>query len=684
MRFLIVAAFAVFACSTSKPIPPPAPLAAEKSGVAPALPTAAPITKTIRRSITCFGTPCGSSVMTFAADGTIHDVLDIHDNGRGPHTDSTIKLAPDGTIASFEAHGHSTFGAPSNETFTLVGDRAKWDSQDEHGEQNVSGPTFFAPISAAVTDPFMVAALLAHGGALHLLPGGTVKMEKAGEATIQINGAPKHLIAHVVTGISLTPGYIWTEDDGTFFAEGDPFQWLGPEGAEAAQAQLVPKQQELTHARDREIAARLGHKAPEAGVALTHARVLDVEKGKWLLDQTVLIKGDRIAAVGAKLRVPKGAEIIDLHGKALLPGLWDMHAHFSDPDGALNVASGITSARDVGNKPDVLDDFKKRFDEGSAVGPHLYRAGFIEGRGKDAAHSEVTAMNEAEAKAAVEFYAKRGYEQIKIYNSMPIELVPILAREAHAHGMGVTGHIPAHMLANEAVSAGYDGIEHQNQVLLNFFATHETDTRTLQRFSLVGDELAGFDLDSKKAKDFFNFLHDHHTVIDPTVATFELTYVAGLGKLPPGTEKAVSRLPVQVQRSYFTGGLNLEGKADLYSRSFDKMLKSVKSMQDAKVIIVAGTDGIAGITLQRELELFVKGGLAPIDAIRDATIVPARAMKVDVKTGSIAKGKVADLFVVDGDPLANISDIAKTVMTFESGVRYPSKELYETVGVAPW
>jgi hypothetical protein len=683
MRTLVLAALAV-ACTTSKPLPPPAPLAADKAAVAPALPTAAPITKTIRRSISCFGTPCGSSVTTFAADGTIHDLFDIHDNGRGPHSDISLKLLPDGTIGSLESHGHSTFGAPANETFALTGGHAKWDSQDEHGDQAVSGPVFFVPLSAADTDPFLLAALLAHGGSMKLLPGGTVKLEKAGEATIQLNGAAKHLMAYALTGISLTPNYLWTEDDGTFFAEGDNWSWLGPEGAESAQPQLVPKQQELTRAHDKEVAAKLGHKQPLAGVALTHAKVLDVEHGKWLTNQTLLIRGDRIAGLGPSIKIPKGAEIIDLQGKAVLPGLWDMHSHLGDADGVLDVASGVTSARDVGNKPDVLDDYKKRYDDGSAVGPHVYRAGFIEGRGKDAAHSEITAMNEAEAKAAVEFYAKRGYEQIKIYNSMPVELVPVLAKEAHAHGMGVTGHIPAHMLANEAVSAGYDGIEHQNQVLLNFFATHETDTRTLERFTLVGDELAGFDLGSKKAKDFFGFLRDHHTVVDPTVATFELTYVAGQGKLPPGTEKAVARLPVQIQRSYLTGGLSLEGKAELYRRSFDKMLQSLKSMQDAKVIIVTGTDGIAGITLQRELELFVKGGLSPIDAIRDATIVPARAMKVDVKTGSIAKGKVADLLVVDGDPLADISDISKSVMAFEAGVRYSSKELYETVGVAPW
>jgi len=317
------------------------------------------------------------------------------------------------------------------------------------------------------------------------------------------------------------------------------------------------------------------------------------------------------------------------------------------------------------------------------VGPHVYRAGFIEGRGKDAAHAEITAMNEAEAKAAVEFYAKRGYEMIKIYNSMPIELVPILAREAHAHGMGVIGHIPAHMLANEAVRAGYDGIEHQNQVLLNFLATHESDTRTLQRFTIVGEGAANFDLSSAPVRNFFVMLREHHTVVDPTLTIEELVFTVSKGKLPPGLEPLFAQLPVQVQRALGSIGLDFGGKDELYRRSFDKMVESVKVLRDAGVTVVAGTDGIAGIMLQRELELFVQAGLSPAEAIRDATIVPAQVMKADAQTGSIAAGKRADLFVVDGDPLTDIREIRKTVMTFQSGVRYSSKELYETVGVTP-
>jgi len=152
----------------------------------------------------------------------------------------------------------------------------------------------------------------------------------------------------------------------------------------------------------------------------------------------------------------------------------------------------------------------------------------------------------------------------------------------------------------------------------------------------------------------------------------------------PGWEQTVPRLPAQVQRGFLIGGLPLEGKKELYASSWEKLLKMASVLRDQGVTVVAGTDYYAGLALHRELELFVRGGLSPAEALRDATIVPARVMHADGQTGSIAAGKTADLVVIDGDPLANISDIRRTVMTFRSGTAYPAKELYESVGVGPW
>jgi imidazolonepropionase-like amidohydrolase len=542
-------------------------------------------------------------------------------------------------------------------------------------------------MSALPVDALLLRVLLAAPDhTVALLPGGEAHLERAGEATVTAGGASKHLVAYAITRVDLTPWIVWAEDDGTYFGVAEPWFAMLPEAYTSAVDALVEHGQAIRRTLDAEGYKRHAHRPPAAGLALTHARVLDVEKGRWVPDQTVIVAGDTIVSVGPTktAKIPAGAETVDLAGKALLPGLWDMHAHLGDGAGSLDIASGVTTVRDVGNVPENLDDYKKRFDEGAAVGPHVYRAGFIEGTGKDASHLGVKVKNADEAKAAVEFYAKRGYEMIKIYNSVPTELVPLLAKEAHARGMGVTGHIPVHMLANEAVRAGYDGIEHINQVMLNFFADHDTDTRTTKRFSLIGEKAADFDPTSKPAKDFLKLLHDHKTVLDPTYVAFEDLLVGRQGVILPDEQWIHDRLPVQPRRNMLAGGLPVDATTDArYRKSWDKIVAMVKVFHDAHVTLVAGTDALPGLMLDHELEIFVQGGLSPADALRAATIVPAHAMKADKRSGSIAAGKIADLVVVDGDPLARITDLRRTVTTYRSGVAFPSHELFRSVGIAP-
>jgi len=659
MRTLLVLSLAL-ACAAPKPAPPPA---------APG---------TIRRSIIFQGVRVGTSVTTPQPDGALANTIDIHENGRGPHADATLRLLPDGTLASLDATGHTELNAPVDEHFSLQNGHAKWQSKEEQGGKDLTAPAFFIPNSATDADWLLVAALFKNGGTLQLLPGGTARIEKVGD----LEAGGKRFLLQAITGLSFSPKYVWTREDGAFFAEVYPGMWFGEEGQEALGPALVSKQEEVRKGREQGLAVKLGHKAPAGGFAFTHARVLDVEHGAWVADQTVVVRDGLIQSVSREAP-PAGAEVVDLQGKALLPGLWDMHAHLSPDDGMLDVASGVTTVRDVGNRSEILDELKKSYDEGRAIGPRVLRAGFIEGRGKDAASAEVTATNEEEAKKAVEFFHSRGYEMIKIYNSVDPKLVPVLAAEAHAKGMGVTGHIPHGMLANEAVKAGYDGIEHINQLLLNFFADHQTETRTPIRFSLVGDKMADFDLHGPAAEQFWALLREHHTVVDPTYVTFEPVYVAEPGKVLAGWAKTVPRLPVQIQRFFLTGGLPLEGKKDVYARSWEKMLQVAKVLHDEHVTVVAGTDYFAGLSLHRELELLVQGGLTSAEALQAATIVSARVMTSAEKSGSIAAGKEADLVVIDGDPLADISQVRKTVYTLRSGVLYPARDLYAASGVGP-
>lgn len=672
-------------CGGEPPSPKaaPPPTVSAPSASASASPVAA--TKVVRHVVVNQKRPSGTSVTTTSPDGTITTAFEVVDNGRGPRTDAKIRLAADGTLASFEATGHHELGTQFEERFAIERGHATWKGTDEAGERDVTGAAFFVPIAALPSATgLLVDALLKAGGSLPLLPSGTARVEKVGDATVNAGSKSRHVVAYAVIGLEAVPFYVWMDDDGAWFGFVEPWFAVVPEGWESAIDLLVQKQEQLRRERDLAIAKHTAHAPPAAGLALTHARVLDVERGTWLADQTVVVVGDAIRTVGPTktTKIPAGAETVDLAGKAVLPGLWDMHEHVFPPQGALDIACGVTTARDVGNVPAVLDDAKKRFDDGTAVGPHLLRYGLIEGRGDKAASSEVTAENETEAKAAVELFAKLGYEGIKIYNSVKPELVPFIAKEAHARGMLVTGHVPVHMLASDVVRAGYDGIEHVNMLFLNFFATRETDTRTTVRFSLVGEKAAELDFKSKPVIDFFALLREKNVVVDPTLVTFEQDYLGEHGKVLDGIASTVARLPLQEQRHFVIGGLPASG-SELYKRSWDKMLGIVKALRDAKVQVVVGTDNVQGVMIARELELFVRGGIAPIDALRMATIEPARAMKLGKKTGSVAVGKVADLVVVDGDPLANVGDVRNVVTTIRGGVSFASRDLLDVLGVKP-
>jgi imidazolonepropionase-like amidohydrolase len=686
---LALASSYALACSatpSSKASAPPAAAPEVAAAGPPAAIPAAP--STTKRVFISLGRPSGSSVITTAADGTITTAFDILENGRGPHCDATIKLAPDGTIASLTASGHHTFGATYSATFSRTAERASWKSEDETGARDVTGTAFFIPMAAIPdADGWLVQAALRNGGSIPLLPGGTAKVEKAAEVAITANGKSRTVVGYAIIGVDLVPYYTWMNPDGTWFGNASEWGSLVPEGWDAAIEPLVARQRELLRARDARLASDLAHKPPAAGLAYMHARVLDVERGRWLPDQTVVVVGDTIASVGPSrtAKPPAGAEVIDLGGKALLPGMVDMHAHLGDADGALDIASGVTTARDVGNDPDKVDDYKQRYDEGTAIGPHVVRFGFIEGRNEKAASSKVTAETVDEAKAAVKFFVDRHYEGVKIYNSMRPELVPVITAAAHQAGLQVTGHIPVHMLANEAVRAGYDGIEHVNMLFLNFLATHDTDTRDTTRFTLIGEKAADLDLNGAPMRDFIKLLLAHKTVIDPTNNAFEDLLVGEQGKVIPGLEAMVARLPIQTQRSYLTGGLPLDDdKRVRYKVAFDKTLAMTRKMYESKVRVVVGTDALAGLHYQHELALFARAGIPNAAILRMATIDPARYLGRDKKVGSIAPGKRADLVVIDGDPLARIDDIARTVSTMRAGIVYPCAPLYAAVGVEPY
>jgi hypothetical protein len=673
-RVAVLAFLSLTACS------PAAPRTETPKVVTPTPPPKVEATRR-RFNIVMMSRPSGFSETTIHPDGMHEEVLEIVQNGRGPKVRSKLTFATDGTLATFAATGQNEMGTTVDEKFVIDGGVAKWMGIEENGEAKANG--FYLPRAPSMDAMIaLVEAIEKHGGKLALLPSGEARLEKTGEATAK----GKHLVAYALHGLDLMPQRFWRFDDGTFFGITDAWFAAVPAGYEDAIETLVAVQRSLDRKDDEARARKLAHK-PKAGLAITHARVLDVEKKKWLSDHTVVIAGDKIGALGptATTKVEAGAEVIDAHGAALLPGLWDMHAHLGPSDGALNIASGVTTSRDLGNDPDVVDDYKKRFDEGRAIGPHVLRAGFIEGRGEKAAASKITAETEKEALDAVDFYAKRGFEQIKIYNSMKKELVPILAKAAHEKKMRVSGHVPVFMRAEECIRLGYDEIQHVNMLFLNFFVDEKTDTRTPLRFSLVAEKAADFDFGGKPFKEFLALLVQKKTVIDPTLNAFENLFVDRQGELGPSVLPIASRLPPQVRRHYLSGGLPVPaGKDAHYKASFAAAQKMVKTLFDGGVPVVLGTDSLAGMFLHREMELHALAGIGNGDVLRNATLGSAKVMGRDKTSGSIAVGKDADMFLVDGDPLAKISDVRRVVTTVRGGVVFASADVYAAVSVLPW
>ena len=291
---------------------------------------------------------------------------------------------------------------------------------------------------------------------------------------------------------------------------------------------------------------------------------------------------------------------------------------------------------------------------------------------------------ESEARAAVDNYVRLGYLQIKIYSSVKPELVPAIIDEAHRQGLRVSGHIPAGMTASQCVELGFDEIQHSIYLMLNFWPEVK-DTNTSRRITEVARRGADLDLNSPQVQTFIKLLQDRHTTLDPTLNFSEAMFLNRPGEIPLGYRPVAKRLPPLVRRWWATSfGLTPPpGMDERYRQSFAKMMELVGKLYRAGIPIEAGTDTVAGFGLQRELELDVQAGIPPAKVLQNATLNAARIMKQDSQLGSIAPGKLADMTLVDGNPLVNISEVRNTVLVVKDGVIYMPAELYAALGIQP-
>jgi hypothetical protein len=649
--------------------------------------SAASANQVTRYTIIFSGENRGEQVTTVGANGRIRVEYHYSQNGRGPTLKEEIQVADDGTLARYKVTGKSTFGAPVKEFFSRTVDQVEWKSHSDQGKKAVSGPAIYVPVeSSAEPSAIIVRALTKQpGGRLAALPAGELHVEKVATQTLESQGRSIQVALFNVTGLSTDPSWLWLTDDTEqrFFCYVYP-GWMRiiEKGWEASAETLEARQVAADNELLGNLAKRLTHRFDDP-ILFRNVRIFDSRNARLLDPADVYVQGGRIAAIYEVGSTPRENVVeIDGSGRVLSPALFDMHTHEAPWNAVLQIAGGVTTSRDMGGDNATLAVLGARIDRGEVVGPRIAPAGYIEGKSEFSSPGGFVVASLEEAKDAIDWYAQHGYRQIKIYNSFRPEWVQPAAAYAHQRGLRVSGHIPAFMRAEEAVRAGYDEIQHINQVMLNFLVKPTDDTRTLTRFFLMTEHARDIDLDSAGVQDFFKLLKERNTDIDTTLATFEGLFLQRQGETNPAYAAVASHLPVGDQRDRRTNSMDVNDKnAARYRESWERVLEFVGRMHAAGIPFVAGTDEIAGFTLHRELELYVQAGLKPAEALQIATWNGAKYTGLLDQLGSIERNKRADLILIEGDPTQDISAIRRISLVMKDGVVFYPAEVYEAVGV---
>jgi len=526
----------------------------------------------------------------------------------------------------------------------------------------------------------------AHGSpaSLATLPQGEVRILDRGRQALTVGGKQVELQRYSVAGLIWGRESLWFDAEQrlvaavTTDAEFDHFEAIA-EGYEPLLAQFVAEAGQDGMAVLAELSRELQVKA-SGPLAIVGATLVDGTGKPPVPDSAVVVEGGKIVAAGprAKVKIPKKATVFDAAGKFLLPGLWDMHAHFEQVEwGPIYLAAGVTTVRDVGNELEFITAVRDALRDGRGLGPQLLLAGVVDGDGPIAIGT-ARVNSPKDAARWVAAYKKDGFQQMKIYSSVKLENLKAICEDAHRAGMTVTGHIPRGLDVFQAVGAGMDQVNHIHFLLDPLLPESAKALPRLQRL----EALAALDMNGAAAQHEIGFLKQHGTVVDPTLALMELnSHAAGV----PVTsfEPGVSRVAPELAEPLTSGGASPEA-APTMRKIFENQLAMVGALHKAGVPIVAGTDqAVPGHSLHREIELYALAGFTPMEAIQAATLVPARVMGVDKEVGTVEVGKRADLVLLDADPLERISNIRTVRYVVARGVFYDTAKLWQSVGFKP-
>jgi imidazolonepropionase-like amidohydrolase len=598
-------------------------------------------------------------------------------------TDQVVELGPDGLPVSIEVRGITPNGDAA-ETLKVEGSKASWQSIADSGSSDGRTGYYFPAGGVPLAVDTLVDKVGAAGNAgVDLLPSGHAVAKLGPTMTITGPSGQKTVRLAYVRGVFAAPQPVWLDDKGKFFAQVAGMSIM-PEGYEANAPAMRKFQEEVTAAELKAIAHSFLTPEAKAPMLFDNVRLFDADGGKFIENQAVLVRDGKIASIGAAGSIaPAGARVVDGKGKTLVPGIWDSHMHIGDDwDVLSNLANGMTSFRSPGTSIERAQSVVQRRASGDLLVGEPFISDIVDRKNPLAAQESLTVSSEAETIEAVRKTKVAGLWGVKFYTSMNPAWIAPGAAEAHKLGLHVHGHIPAGMRPLDAVRAGYDEITHLNFVVMQAMPQDVVDkANTAARVEGPAKYTKGVDWNSPEMRAFIAELKQRGTIIDPTLVIFESMLTMDGGTPAPAYAPYMGIISPVLDRTFKQGGYPLKDglTRDDYRKSYAKMLELIGLLHKAGIPLVAGTDGY-GIEIVREVELYNQAGFTPAEALQSATIVPARVVGADKRTGSIAVGKEADLMLVDGDVSKELGALRRVVTVVSDGFVMDADALRKAAG----
>jgi Amidohydrolase family len=631
----------------------------------------------------------GSNKVGYLKTHTLGDTItidyDYKNNGRGPTMSERIVLNTSGYPIQWDILGNTTFGNAIEEHFTLKGTLASWVDATGADSTSVEQAKMYVNQSGSPYASILTARLLLNlpDYTAAVLPAGSLKLTKMETLSVSVDSSSVAITTYALSGADINPSYFIMDNDQRLFAIISPTFIIVREGFESKEKELRGLAEKYSANRFEDLQKQYAHNYGKK-VRVTNVHIFDPLTLSLSEPSSVLVEGDRIKSIDAFDATGEDEVVINGKGGTMVAGMYEMHAHTGDEDALMNVLAGITSFRDMGNDNQVLTDLIEKIDEGQLAGPRIHRLGFIEGKSEFNANNGIVVSSEEEALAAVDTYHEMGFYGVKLYNSMNGEWAPAIVKKAHDYGMFVCGHVPAFSNANAMLRAGFNEMTHINQTLLGWVLDPGEDTRTLLRLTAL-KRLPSLDLNSAKVKETLDLFVKNKTAMDATLAIHEALMLSRNGEVWSGTSDFIDHMPPNAQRGFKVAMAEIASEADdiAYREAYAKIVETLKMMKENGIFLVPGTDLGGSFFYHRELELYQQLGYTPAELVKLATYDMAQYLG-DKDLGSIEPGKLADFFLVPGNPVEDIKAIKTISMVARGGTFYYPSEVYPSFGMEPF